>query len=189
MKGEFVQSCMVTATKLLAPDKITLFQKVSLSRRTVSDWIQEMGDDIEKTQKDRAQYFKFFALALDETAHITNTDQLAIVIRGVTSDFKIQEDLLSLESMHGTTRGDDLLEKLLLAMRKLNLPFEKLSGLTADGPPAMGGLRKRLTALVKKEMTSRGLTVGDLVVCSGATREDICPQAQRFGGANLRSEC
>jgi len=100
-------------------------------------------------------------MALDDTTNISNTAQLRIFIRGVTSDFKRHEDLLSLEPMHGTTCGEDLFEKLLLAMRKFNLPFEKLSGLTTDGPPAMVGSRKGLSALVKKEMTSRSFVSGD----------------------------
>ena len=124
-----------------------------------------MGDNIEKTRKDKTQDFKFFALALDETTDITNTVHLAIFIRGVTSDFKIQENLLSLESMHGTTRGEDLFEKLLLAMRKFNLPFEKLGGIATDGAPAMVGSQKGLTALLKKELTRCGLAADDLVVC------------------------
>jgi len=47
-----MKECIVTAAKLLAPDKITLFHKVSLSKRAVSDQIQEMGDDIEKNTED-----------------------------------------------------------------------------------------------------------------------------------------
>ena len=66
---------------------------------------------------------------------------------------------MSPEPMRGTTRGEDLFEKLFeklpLAMRKFNLPFEKLSRLTTDGAPAMVSSRKGLTALVKKEMTSQ----------------------------------
>jgi len=59
VEGEFVKECLITAAKLLAPDKITLFQKVSLSRKNISDQIQEMGDDIEKTLKARVQHFEF----------------------------------------------------------------------------------------------------------------------------------
>ena len=32
VEGEFVKECIVTATKLVAPDNVTLFQKVCLSR-------------------------------------------------------------------------------------------------------------------------------------------------------------
>ena len=49
--------------------------------------------------------------------------------------------------MHETTSGENLFEKLVLAMHKFNLPFEKLSGVTADGAPAMFGSQKGLTAL------------------------------------------
>ena len=62
----------------------------------------------------------------------------------------MQEDLLSLEPVHETTHGEDLFEKLFLAMRKLNFPFEKLGGLTTGGAPPMIGLQKGLTALAKK---------------------------------------
>ena len=165
IEGEFVKECIVAAAKLITPEKVAVFEKISLSRRTVSSRIQKMGDNIEKTLKDKSQDFEFFALALDETTDITNTAQLAIFIRGVTSDFKIQEYLLSLESMHGTTRGEDLFEKLLLAMRKFNLPFEKLGGIATDGAPAMVGSQKGLTALLKKELTRCGLAADDLVVC------------------------
>jgi len=62
---------------------------------------------------------------LDETTNITNIAQLATFIQGVTFNFRIQEDLLSLESMQGTTHGADVFEKLLLAICKYNLPLEK----------------------------------------------------------------
>ena len=48
-----------------------------------------------------------------------------IFIQGVNFDFNLQEDLLSVKTMHETTGDEDLFEKLLLAMRKFDLPFEK----------------------------------------------------------------
>ena len=44
--------------------------------------------------------------------------------------------------MQEITRDEDLFEKLLLAMRKFNLSFEKFGGLSADGAPAMVGSQK-----------------------------------------------
>jgi hypothetical protein len=52
--------------------------------------------------------------------------------------------------MHGTTRGEDLFERLVLSMKKLEVTFEKLSGLTRDGAPAMDGSQKGVIAFVKK---------------------------------------
>lgn len=61
----------------------------------------------------------------------------------------MQEEL-SLEAMHGTTRGD-MFERLVLSMKNLELTFEKLSNLSTDGAAATFGLHKGLTAFVKKE--------------------------------------
>ena len=41
--------------------------------------------------------------------------------------------------MHGTTRGEDLQQKLFQALDKFNLPLDKLSGVATDGAPAMVG--------------------------------------------------
>ena len=52
--GEFVE-CLVAAVELLAPEKLKLFLSVRLSRRTVSDRITDMVQDIEKSLKDTAR--------------------------------------------------------------------------------------------------------------------------------------
>ncbi|XP_056467534.1 general transcription factor II-I repeat domain-containing protein 2B-like [Gadus chalcogrammus] len=104
-EGEFVKECLVAAAELLAPDKVKLFQSVSLSRRTVSERITDMAQDIEKTLKNTARDFEYFSLACDETTDITHTAQLAIFLRGITSEFETKEELLSLQAMHGTTKA------------------------------------------------------------------------------------
>lgn len=76
-EGEFVKECIVATAELLVPDKVKLFQSVSLSRRTVSDRITDIAQDIEKTLKSSASDFEFFSLACDETTDITSTAQLA----------------------------------------------------------------------------------------------------------------
>ena len=98
VEGEFVKECMVAAAELLAPDKVKLFQDVSLSRRTVSDRITDLAQDIEKTLKDSAGDFQFLSLACDETTDITNTAQLTVFVGGITAEFDTQEGLLSLEA-------------------------------------------------------------------------------------------
>lgn len=50
VEGEFVKECMVAAAELLAPDKVKLFQSVSLSWRTISDWITDIAQDTGKTE-------------------------------------------------------------------------------------------------------------------------------------------
>ena len=67
IEGEFVKECIVKAAELLAPDKLQLFQSVSLSLITVSDRITDLAQDIHKTLKDSARDFQFFSVACDET--------------------------------------------------------------------------------------------------------------------------
>lgn len=102
------------------PDKVKLFQNVSLCRRTVSDWITDMARDIEKPLKDTARSFEYFSLACDETTDITNTAQLAIFLRGITAEFDTKEELLSLQAMHGTTKGKDLFKQVIAVMNNLD---------------------------------------------------------------------
>jgi len=65
--------------------------------------------------------------------------------------------LLSLESVHETTRGEDLFQKLLQALCKFNLPLDKLCGVATDGAPAMVGKHEGMVSLLKKEMDARGI--------------------------------
>ena len=149
--GAWAKELLVKAAEKLTPKSVHLYQKLSLSRPTVCERIKEMGQDIEDNLKKRAEKFVNFSLCLAETTDIKNTVQLAIFFRGVTSDFQIDENLLSLESMNETTRGEDLLQKLLQALGKFDLPLDKLCGVATDGAPAMVGKHKGVVSLLKKK--------------------------------------
>ena len=115
--------------------------------------------------KKKAEKFVYFSLCLDETTNIKSTGQLAIFFREITSDFQIKKTCLSLESMHGTTREEDLHQKPLPALGKFNLPLDKLCGVAIDGEPAMVGTHKSLGSLLKKEMKAKGIRYDELVYC------------------------
>ena len=96
-------------------------------------------------------------------------------VRGITAEFDTREELLSLEAMHGTTTGEDLFQRLVSCMEKFQLTFEKLSGLTTDGAPAMVGSKNELVAFVKKEMDRLSLDTNDLIVCHCIVhQENLC---------------
>ena len=130
--GSWAKELLVKAAEKLAPNSVHLYQKLSLSRPTVCEGIKEMGQNIEDNLKKELRN-KFVNVCLDEATDIKNATQLAIFFRGFTSDFQIDENSLSLESMHKTTRGEDLLQKLLQAQEKFNLPFDKLCGVVTGG--------------------------------------------------------
>lgn len=59
----------------------------------------------------------------------------------------------------------DLVNEVVVAMKNFELPFEKLSGIATDRAPTMVGAQKRLTTLIKKEMSRLSLDPSDLGVC------------------------
>lgn len=180
-EGEFVKECLVNVAEVLVPDKVKLFQNISLSRRIISDRINDLAQHTEKTMTDTASNFEYFSLACDETTDITNTAQLAAFVRGITAEFDTKEELLSLRAMHGTTKGEDLFKEVIAVMSNFALRFEKLSGIATDGAPAMVGTQKGLTALIKKEMSRLSLGPNDLIVCHCIIhQESLCAQSMKL---------
>lgn len=135
--GEFVKKCLLVVVQKLCPDKLKLFESVSLSRRTVVRRIEDMSSDVETSLKVLASTFKSFSIALDESVDVTSTAQLAVFIRGVDESFVLTEELLELEPINGTTTGQDIFEKLSLIFEKFDLKWESLAGITTDGAPSM----------------------------------------------------
>ena len=112
---------------------------------------------------------------------IKKTVQLAIFFRGVTLHFQIDENLLSLESMHETTSGEDLLQKLLQALDKFNLPIDKLCGVVTDGAPALVGRHKDVVSLLKKEMDARRIRPDRLVSFHCIVhQQSLCAKSVKF---------
>lgn len=87
--GEFIKECMEAASEILYPAQKQLFSKLSLSGVTVVKCIEELGTDIESTLKEQISKFIFYSLALDESTDLSDTDQLAIFVRGIDSNFNI----------------------------------------------------------------------------------------------------
>ena len=83
--------------------------------------------------------------------------------------------------MHETTRGEDLLKKLLQALNKFNLPFDKLCGVATDGAPAMVGKHKVMVSLLKKEMDVRGIRHDRLVFFHCIVhQQSLCAESVKF---------
>ena len=77
---------------------------------------------------------------------------------GVTDTFEIIEELLNLCPMKGTTRGQDIFDKVKHVLVKFNLPEDKLSGLTTDGAPALTGKHNGLVSLMLKSVSHEVIT-------------------------------
>ena len=133
-----------------------------LSRRTVTRRVEDIAGNLELQLKNRAVSFDYFSLALDESCDVRDTAQLLIFIRGISTDFKITEELAAMQSMKGTTTGSDLFTELNACLDKLGLKWDKLAGVTTDGCPNLTGknvgLLKRMQDKVKEMNPEQKLT-------------------------------
>jgi hypothetical protein len=154
-EGEFLKECMVETAGLLCPESKGKFEQISLSRRTVTRRVELIDKDIAGKLNKKAESFKFYSLALDESNDIKDTAQLLIFIRGISDSFEITEEFLTMESMKGKTRGEDLYNQVSAVIERMKLPWSKLANVTTDGSPNLTGknvgLLNRLQEKVKEE--------------------------------------
>lgn len=150
LDGEFVKECMESAIDILCPAQKNLFSKISLSASTISRRVDDMAEDINSCIKKEASSFKFYSIAIDESTDITDTAQLAVFVRGVNDDFKITEELLSLNPMQGTTKGTDLFQSVMNVLGNFELNLTNLAGVATDGCPSMVGKNNGVVALLQK---------------------------------------
>lgn len=124
---------------------------LQLSRNTVMRRIEMMSKNVdEQLQRDLVQCVAF-SLQLDESTDISDTAQLLIFIRMVFGDFSTREELLTMISLKGRTRGIDLFTEFKDYVGKINLPLYKLVSITTDGAPAMIGVHNGFISLCQKD--------------------------------------
>ncbi|XP_065098135.1 general transcription factor II-I repeat domain-containing protein 2-like [Paramisgurnus dabryanus] len=162
-EGEFLKRCMIKVCDVLCPDKKQAFLNVSLSRNTVADRMCELATDLQEQLIERGKDFIAYSLAVDESTDATDTAQLAIFIRGVDSSLCVTEELLGIKSMHGTTTGKDIFEEVSKCVHDMKLPWDKFTGLTTDGAPAMCGEKCGLVGRMQEKMKRENCT-GELTV-------------------------
>ncbi|XP_050066332.1 general transcription factor II-I repeat domain-containing protein 2-like [Aphis gossypii] len=128
--GKFVKKCMLYVIDKICPENKCLFEQVSLSRQTITRRIEDLGLNLFEQVQDRVKHFQCFSIALDESIDMA---QLLYFLRGVNASFEITEKLGTLESLSGTTTGEDIFKALLNTFKNLGLDFENLVSITTDG--------------------------------------------------------
>ncbi|CAI6372756.1 unnamed protein product [Macrosiphum euphorbiae] len=153
--GEFVKKCILASVKEIIPEKMSVFENISLSRNTITRRVEDIGGDLMTKLQIKSKTFTFFSLALDESTDVSDTAQLLIFIRGIDTDYNITEELASLESISGTTKGADIFEKVNCCIENLGLTWEKLCSITTDGAPNMVGRNTGLVGRIAELTTSK----------------------------------
>ncbi|XP_066127213.1 general transcription factor II-I repeat domain-containing protein 2-like [Saccopteryx bilineata] len=136
----------------MCPEKADLFSTVSFSGSTITRRIEEMGDNLHQHLQNSARKLSYFSLALDESNDVRDSAQLLIFICGMNDNFKVTEELAALQSIKGTTTGEDIYEKVSQTVKDLELDWAKLSSVTTDGAPSMVGPKKGVIAHINLEM-------------------------------------
>jgi len=160
--GELIKECITDAVKCIHPGKENDYASIPLSRDTVQRRQKHIAEQIKLslgkkiTMKD-----SLFSLAIDESTDITDSAQLLIFIRSISSNFDLCEDLLSMETLATHTRGEDIFLAVKEACSRANLNLKNLRGICTDGAPAMigkyQGFVARFTNYVSKEYNNNQL--------------------------------
>ena len=163
---------MLDVADQVCPEHRQKFEEVSLSRKAVARRIKAIGEDLTSQLKGLVPLFQLFSLALDESTDIDNTAQLLIFVRGISENFEIIEELLSMESMKHTTTGEDIFECVENAFRTMELPWQKMVSVTTDGCPSLTGknvgLLKRLSDRVAEVDCTRELIFLRCIITPGS---------------------
>lgn len=115
--GEFVKKYCIEVAQDFGEEKCSNdLKNVSLSKQTVTRRIEEISKHVSSELSNIVSESSYFSLALDESTDLTDTAQLLIFIRTVDNNFMINEELLALESLHGNTKGQDILNALMKAL-------------------------------------------------------------------------
>ncbi|XP_042299832.1 general transcription factor II-I repeat domain-containing protein 2-like, partial [Sceloporus undulatus] len=152
MEGEFIKDCLLRVAKVMCPEKADVFNTVSLSAHTITRRVEELGDNLKQQLQNSAKNLSYFSLALDESNNIHDSAQLLIFIRGINDNFEVTEELAALQSIKGTTTGEDIYELICRTVNGLELDWAKLASVTTDGTPSMVESKRGVISRINQEM-------------------------------------
>ena len=105
-----MKDCIVDAINIVCPQIKSKIEAIPMSKKTAVRRIEAIAANLQKNLLNTANTFKCFSIALDESTEVLDTAQLLIFIRGIDEYFCIIEELLSMESLKGTTTGKDIFD-------------------------------------------------------------------------------
>ena len=150
--GELIKECIVFAFNEYCPDKVNLVKETCLSHQTIGRRIDDLGDNIEGTLKDKLSACVLYSLALDESTDQNAAAQLVIFIKGIDENFNIIEKILDLCHTKSTTTGKGMYEFVNLSLDKSNIDRKNIYSVTTDDAPALIGKHNGFITLFKESV-------------------------------------
>ena len=174
--GEFIKNCLTIYTEYACLEYKHLVEQTSLCRFTVSQRINDLSDNINKTLKDRLKLYEVFSLALDKSTDINDTAQLVIFIRAVTADSDIIEEFSDMASLSSTITEQDICEPVLKVVKKFELNPAILCCVTTDGAPSMTGKTNKFITNFLNAVGAQNVVVSHCII----NQENLCTKVLHF---------
>lgn len=149
--GKLVKKCAQQIAEAFNDQKmIRNVNSVPLSRQTITRRCRDLNEYVRIRLRHLMENCSYFSLCLDESTDITDMSQLLIFVRVVQNDFSVNEEVISISAMTGTTKGVDVFNTLQEEMSSFISTFDKCSCITTDGAPAMTGKDNGLVGILRK---------------------------------------
>lgn len=113
------------SSRYISSEKKSAFNEISLSNTIIARRINDIGENIEE-QLQSSKRFADCSLALDESTAVNGTAQ-RIFICGITQDFNVTEELLSLKRLKDSTRGIGIFETVCRALDTNNINLNSIT--------------------------------------------------------------
>ena len=121
---------------------------MSLSHQTVARRVKDLSDNVKLQLQTKDKNCKYFSLALDESADVSDISQLLVCIRTVDENFIVCEELLKTCPLYGSAKGIDIFNILVSVVEPYG-GFEKCECVVTDGARAMTGQGVGLAGILK----------------------------------------
>ena len=164
----------------MCPKMIQVFEKISLSRWTITRRIDELAGDICDTLKEKVKNFVLWSIAIDESTYVKDATQLAIFIKGVDKELNETEELLLLQCMKDTTTGANIFSEVLNAFDKLGLNLFILGGIAIDGARAMSGTGIGFVGLLKSALKEKNISDNIVIFHCIIYQQNLCTKYLKF---------
>lgn len=131
--GELIKKCAIKMAQAFNDNEMAgKFQSVSLSHQTVSRRVDEISIHVTNKLETIINNCCYFSVALDDSTDISDTSQMLIFIRTVNENYSYSEELLKLQSLYGTTKGEDIYKELKCSLAQYG-GFDKCTAIVTDG--------------------------------------------------------
>ncbi|XP_060845950.1 general transcription factor II-I repeat domain-containing protein 2-like [Rhopalosiphum padi] len=151
--SEIVKECILEVATALFEDKkdiINAIQNIPLSARSNTRRTELLADDNKNNLIHILQMAPCYAIAIDESCDIVDSEQMSIFVRFLDAESKVfRDELLALLPLKCKTRGEDLFKTFDDFMTKSNISYDKIVSISTDGAPAMIGKEKGFVKRIK----------------------------------------